>query len=147
MGSRARRKQRWSTQTLTPLLEGPDPDMQEEGNKKESSWEVIREWFRLQKGLPAGNSFSVSLHGSIPVKGQDLRLLLGVLGCPLAPIPLVNDPIHRIHIKNTPIVSSSTLLIHMFIFLIRQLHLINFFYRKILPRIISSNNIWQQQGV
>lgn len=81
--------------------------MQEEGNKKESSWEVIREWFRLQKGLPAGNSFSVSLHGSIPVKGQDLRLLLGVLGCPLAPIPLVNDPIHRIHIKNTPIENSA----------------------------------------
>ncbi|KAG6758109.1 hypothetical protein POTOM_038445 [Populus tomentosa] len=107
MGSRARRKQRCCTQTLTPLLEGPDPDMQEEGNKKESSWEVIREWFRLQKGLPAGNSFSVSLHGSIPVKGQDLRLLLGVLGCPLAPIPLVNDPIHRIHIKNTPIENSA----------------------------------------
>ncbi|KAJ6899975.1 hypothetical protein NC652_026194 [Populus alba x Populus x berolinensis] len=107
MGSRARRKQRWCSQTLTPLLEGPDPDMQEEGNKKESSWEVIREWFRLQKGLPAGNSFSVSLHGSIPVKGQDLRLLLGVLGCPLAPIPLVNDPIHRIHIKNTPIENSA----------------------------------------
>ncbi|KAJ6432358.1 hypothetical protein OIU84_019574 [Salix udensis] len=81
--------------------------MQEEGNKKESSWEVIREWFRLQKGLSAGNNFSVPLYGSIPVKRQDLRLLLGVLGCPLAPIPLVNDPIHRIHIKNTPIENSA----------------------------------------
>ncbi|KAJ6429387.1 hypothetical protein OIU84_020923 [Salix udensis] len=79
MGSRARWKQRWCTQTLTPLLEGPDPDMQEE----------------------------VSLYGSIPAKRQDLRLLLGVLGCPLAPIPLVNDPIHRIHIKNTPIENSA----------------------------------------
>ncbi|CAK7326035.1 unnamed protein product [Dovyalis caffra] len=107
MGSRARRKQRWSTQTLTPLLEGPDPDMQEEGNKKESSWEIIREWFRLQKGLSAGNHFSVSLYGSMPAKRQDLRLLLGVLGCPLAPIPLVDDPIHRIHIKNTPIENSA----------------------------------------
>ncbi|KAG5240085.1 PLANT/T8K14-16 PROTEIN [Salix purpurea] len=107
MGSRARWKQRWCTQTLTPLLEGPDPDMQEEGNKKESSWEIIREWFRLQKGLSAGNSFTVSLYGSIPAKRHDLRLLLGVLGCPLAPIPLVNDPIHRIHIKNTPIENSA----------------------------------------
>ncbi|KAJ6324946.1 hypothetical protein OIU76_012103 [Salix suchowensis] len=84
MGSRARRKQRWCAQTLTPLLEGPDPDMQEEGN-----------------------NFSVPLYGSVPVKRQDLRLLLGVLGCPLAPIPLVNDPIHRIHIKNTPIENSA----------------------------------------
>lgn len=108
MGSRARWKQRWCTQTLTPLLEGPDPDMQEEGNRKESSWEIIREWFRLQRGLSAGNNFTVSLYGSIPAKRQDLRLLLGVLGCPLAPIPLVNDPIHRIHIKNTPIVSCCT---------------------------------------
>ncbi|XP_024462299.1 uncharacterized protein LOC7462142 isoform X1 [Populus trichocarpa] len=107
MGSRARWKQRWCTQTLTPLLEGPDPDMQEEGNKKESSWEIIREWFRLQRGLSAGNNFTVSLYGSIPAKRQDLRLLLGVLGCPLAPIPLVNDPIHRIHIKNTPIENSA----------------------------------------
>ncbi|KAJ6768277.1 LIPASE [Salix koriyanagi] len=53
------------------------------------------------------NSFTVSLYGSIPAKRHDLRLLLGVLGCPLAPIPLVNDPIHRIHIKNTPIENSA----------------------------------------
>lgn len=106
MGSRARRKQRWCTQTLTPLLEGPDPEMQEEGNKKESSWEVIREWFRIQKGISGTSNLSMSLYGSnIPTKRQDLRLLLGVLGCPLAPIPLVNDPILRIHVKDIPIVS------------------------------------------
>ncbi|KDP44656.1 hypothetical protein JCGZ_19692 [Jatropha curcas] len=106
MGSRTRRKQRWCTQTLTPLLEGPDPDMQEEGNKKESSWEIIREWFRLQKGFSGTNNnfSSISPYGSFSPanKGQDLRLLLGVLGCPLAPIPLVSDPIHRIHIKDIP---------------------------------------------
>ncbi|EOY14307.1 C-type mannose receptor 2 [Theobroma cacao] len=108
MGSRARRKQRWCTQTLTPLMEGPDPEMQEEGNKKESSWEVIREWFRTQKGLSASN-FSMSLYGSnsIPAKRQDLRLLLGVLGCPLAPIPLVNHPIHHIRVKDIPIETST----------------------------------------
>ena len=104
MGSRARRKQRWCTQTLTPLMEGPDPEMQEEGNKKESSWEVIREWFRTQKGLSATN-FSMSLYGNIPARRQDLRLLLGVLGCPLAPIPLVNHPIHQLRVKDIPIVS------------------------------------------
>lgn len=111
MSSKARRKQRWCTQTLTPLMEGPDPEMLEEGNKKESSWEVIREWFRIQKGISSGtnhNNFSMSLEGSnIPAKRQDLKLLLGVLGCPLAPIPLVNDPILRIHIKDIPIETSS----------------------------------------
>ncbi|WCJ28628.1 hypothetical protein M5689_010313 [Euphorbia peplus] len=86
-------KQRWCTQsTLTPLMEGPDPEMQEEYycNKKESSWEVIREWFRLQKGFPSSNYSAVTPYGdnNSPNKGHDLRLLLGVLGCPLAPIPL-----------------------------------------------------------
>ena len=93
-------------------MEGPDPEMQEEGTKKESSWEVIREWFRLQKGGGLGvhgsSSFSLSLYGNIPSKTQDLRLLLGVLGCPLAPIPLATDPLHRLHIKDIPIVSIYT---------------------------------------
>ncbi|KAJ9168606.1 hypothetical protein P3X46_020106 [Hevea brasiliensis] len=108
MGSRARRKQRWCTQPLTPLMEGPDPDMQEEGNKKESSWEIIREWFRMQKGFSVNHfSSSVTPYGSIPAnKKQDLRLLLGVLGCPLAPIPLVSDPIHHLHIKDIPMENS-----------------------------------------
>ncbi|XP_034678126.1 uncharacterized protein LOC117908585 [Vitis riparia] len=112
MASRARKKQqRWCTQPLTPLMEGPDPEMQEEGTKKESSWEVIREWFRLQKGGGLGvhgsSSFSLSLYGNIPAKTQDLRLLLGVLGCPLAPIPLATDPLHLLHIKDIPIETSS----------------------------------------
>lgn len=114
MGTRARRKQSWYTQTLTPLMEGPmDPEMQEEGNKKERSWEVIREWFRAQKGSSLSSSptsFSMSNYfygnGSIPpARKHDLRLLLGVLGCPLAPIPLLNHPIHHIRLKDIPIVS------------------------------------------
>ncbi|XAR67243.1 hypothetical protein NMG60_11001923 [Bertholletia excelsa] len=116
MGSRARRRQRWtSVQPLTPLMEGPDLEMQDEASKKESSWEVIREWFRVQRNIPAGeagsNGLSMSLYGSnIPAKRQDLRLLLGVLGCPLAPIPIsLNLPtIQRAHtIKDIPIETSS----------------------------------------
>ncbi|KAK9266668.1 hypothetical protein L1049_005504 [Liquidambar formosana] len=107
MASKARRRQRWCTQPLTPLMEGPDFEVQDEGSKKESSWEVIREWFRTQRGFPSG-SFSVSPYGSsVPAKGPDLRLLLGVLGCPLSPIPLVNDPIHLLHIKDIPIETST----------------------------------------
>lgn len=96
-------------------MEGPDPDMHDEGNKKESSWEIIREWFRLQKGINSSSatSFSnnMSLYGTnynIPAKGQDLRLLLGVLGCPLAPIPFLHHQTHPNihHIKDIPFVSA-----------------------------------------
>jgi len=108
MGSRARWRQSWAPQPLTPLIEGPGPEMQEEGTKKESSWEVIREWFRTQKISPGG-SFSQSFYGTIHAKTQDLRLLLGVLGCPLAPIPSAHDPTLSIHIKDTPFVKSLSL--------------------------------------
>lgn len=107
----ARRKQRWcATQPLTPLMEGPDLEMhhhrRQSGNKKEisSSWDVIREWFRAQRssaadpaGAPGGggsrsNSFAMSSSvypaNIATAKRQDLRLLLGVLACPLGPIPL-----------------------------------------------------------
>ncbi|KAM5586895.1 hypothetical protein ABKV19_005697 [Rosa sericea] len=113
MGSKARKKQMWSPQPLTPLMEGPDPEMQEEGGKKESSWEAIREWFRAQKGLPQGSNLSTSAYGSngstIPAKRQDLRLLLGVLGCPLAPIPQASEPVYHPmpHIKDIPFETST----------------------------------------
>ncbi|KAL1823052.1 hypothetical protein ACET3Z_009830 [Daucus carota] len=120
------RKQRWCTQVpLTPLLEGPDVEMQEyyEGNKKESSWEIIREWFKIQKSSvsPEGGSGRFSSPSSSsnslafgnggnggyyvsPAKRHDLRLLLGVLGCPLAPIPSLNfknvKPDHNHMIKD-----------------------------------------------
>ncbi|XP_010539570.1 PREDICTED: uncharacterized protein LOC104813603 [Tarenaya hassleriana] len=120
------RKQRWGTppQTLTPLMEGPDPEMQEEGAKKESSWEVIREWFRVHKGI-SGNLSSSSIQplnstnngggGCVDgvAKRQDIRLLLGVLGCPLAPISLSSDPngddsfLSPVHIKDAPLETSS----------------------------------------
>ena len=122
MGSKARKKQVWCAQPLTPLMEGPDPEMQEEGIKKESSWEVIREWFRVQKGFQGStnnnNSFSISSFGcNIPAKRQDLRLLLGVLGCPLAPIPIVNEPIDNLlHLKDIPFVSTiNHIIIHTYL--------------------------------
>ncbi|XP_010260760.1 PREDICTED: uncharacterized protein LOC104599764 [Nelumbo nucifera] len=105
MGSRTRRKQRWYSQPLTPLMEGPDLEAQG-GGKKESSWEVIRNWVRLQRSFSRSN-FPVSFYGSGPAKRQDLRLLLGVLGCPLAPVPLFNDSIYHLPMKDIPIETSS----------------------------------------
>lgn len=106
MGSKGRWRQSWAPQPLTPLMEGPDPEMQEEGGKKERSWEVIREWFRAQKISPSGN-LANSFYGTIQAKTQDLRLILGVLGCPLSPIPLAHDPTHTINrIKDAPFETS-----------------------------------------
>lgn len=101
MGSKGRWRQSWAPQPLTPLMEGPDPEMQEEGGKKEKSWEVIREWFKAQKISPSGN-LAQSFYGTIQAKTQDLRLILGVLGCPLSPIPLSHD---SANIKDVPFVS------------------------------------------
>ncbi|KAF3325478.1 hypothetical protein FCM35_KLT10549 [Carex littledalei] len=83
-------------QQLTPLTEDPDPESHGDHNKarKETSWDLVKTWFRANtdKGTE-----------------RNLRLVLGVLGCPLAPIPLTcetND--HSIiSIKNTPIEASS----------------------------------------
>ncbi|KAK4439531.1 hypothetical protein Salat_0288000 [Sesamum alatum] len=113
MASRCRRQQRWCPQPLTPLMEGPDFGVEDqEGYKKESSWELIREWFRTHRNVPGGTaafSSSMSLYGPnvSPAKRQDLRLLLGVLGCPLAPIPISNHPVSRLHIKDIPLETST----------------------------------------
>ncbi|XP_057461009.1 uncharacterized protein LOC130751412 [Actinidia eriantha] len=132
------RRERGCVQALTPLMEGPDLEMQDEyllatSKKAESSWEIIREWFRvLQRNnasAPAGRrrgrgssssrslnnggsgggfSFSMSMSlynnnsNNIKAKRQDLRLLLGVLGCPLAPIPIPTTIINPIPIHLQP---------------------------------------------
>ncbi|KAL0353368.1 UNVERIFIED_CONTAM: hypothetical protein Sangu_0918100 [Sesamum angustifolium] len=113
MASRCRRQQRWCPQPLTPLMEGPDFGVEDQEGyyKKESSWELIREWFRTQRNVPGGTAFSssMSLYGPnvSPAKRQDLRLLLGVLGCPLAPIPISNTSVSRLHIKDIPLETST----------------------------------------
>ncbi|KAL5978760.1 hypothetical protein ACLOJK_029877 [Asimina triloba] len=116
MGPRSgrRRYQRWYTQPLAPLLEGPDPDTHGEACKKESSWDVIRTWVRMQmeKGSSAGGgaaNFSISsLYGNIgSAKRPDLKLMLGVLGCPLAPISLAHQETPSLHLKDIPIETSS----------------------------------------
>ncbi|KAL0363071.1 UNVERIFIED_CONTAM: hypothetical protein Scaly_1262300 [Sesamum calycinum] len=113
MASRCRRQQRWCPQPLTPLMEGPDFGVEDQEGyyKKESSWELIREWFRTQRNVPGGTAFSssMSLYGPnvSPAKRQDLRLLLGVLGCPLAPIPISNNSVSRLHIKDIPLETST----------------------------------------
>lgn len=83
MGSRdgERRTGRWRVQAaLTPLIEGPDSEVKEEEvlKEKESSWDVIRSWFRARTIHSGGGGGCRS--------SMDLKLTLGVLGCPLAPV-------------------------------------------------------------
>lgn len=79
-------------QQLTPLAEDPDPESHSDKARKETSWDVVKTWFRAHTDKGAE---------------RNLRLVLGVLGCPLAPIPLTTekDDHNIISIKTTPIVS------------------------------------------
>ncbi|KAG6572489.1 hypothetical protein SDJN02_26991, partial [Cucurbita argyrosperma subsp. argyrosperma] len=110
--SKSRRRQIWYSQPLTPLMEGPDPQFQDqEANKKDSSasnWEFLRDWFKIQRNLPP--SLPPSSFTNVPnSKTQDLKLLLGVLACPLAPIPLhshSNSPPQSHFPRDTPLETS-----------------------------------------
>ncbi|KAK8623414.1 hypothetical protein V6N13_118299 [Hibiscus sabdariffa] len=86
-------------EALSPLREGPDPDgMDGEDSRTEGRW---AQWMKGQ--LSRGPSVSSST-----CKRSDLRLLLGVLGAPLAPVHVsALEPFPHLSIKDTPIESSS----------------------------------------
>lgn len=82
-------------ETLTPLIEGPDPDASENGDPK-----------RIGSGLGHWMKGQLSRAPSVSYKRSDLRLLLGVMGAPLAPVHVCStDPLPHLSIKDTPIVS------------------------------------------
>ncbi|KAK4406657.1 hypothetical protein Sango_0672200 [Sesamum angolense] len=83
-------------ETLSPLREGPDPNGSDSGDPRNDRW---AHWLcRAPAVSTAGPGFSRS----------DLRLLLGVLGAPLAPVHVSNsDPLPHLCIKDTPIETSS----------------------------------------
>lgn len=96
-------------ETLTPLMEGPDPDGCDggEGGKKEG-------WGHWMKGqLSRAPSSSSSSAATSAYRRSDLRLLLGVMGAPLAPVHVSTaDPLPHLSIKDTPIVSFYSFLPH-----------------------------------
>ncbi|KAL2948352.1 hypothetical protein AAZX31_20G119300 [Glycine max] len=81
-------------ETLTPLMEGPDPDGTENGDPK-----------RIGSGLGHWMKGQLSRAPSVSsYKRSDLRLLLGVMGAPLAPVHVSStDPLPHLSIKDTPI--------------------------------------------
>ncbi|EOY15781.1 hypothetical protein QUC31_000718 [Theobroma cacao] len=86
-------------EALSPLKEGPDPDGTDGGDSRmEGRW---AQWMKGQ--LTRAPSVSTST-----CKRSDLRLLLGVLGAPLAPVHVSTlEPLPHLSIKDTPIESSS----------------------------------------
>ena len=100
-------------ETLTPLMEGPDQDGAEIGESKRSG-SGLGQWMKGQLGrtptvtassMGYNNSSSSSRSSS---RRSDLRILLGVMGAPLAPLHVsTTDPLPHLSIKDTPIVSLS----------------------------------------
>lgn len=84
--------------SLRPVMEGPDPDGGEIGESKRVG-SGLGHWMKGQLSrAPSVTSMSY--------KRSDLRLLLGVMGAPLAPVHVnSNDPLPHLSIKDTPIVS------------------------------------------
>lgn len=98
-------------ETLTPLMEGPDPDGSEIGESKRSGL-GLGHWMKGQ----LSRTPSVT---SAAYRRSDLRLLLGVMGAPLAPVHVsTTDPLPHLSIKDTPIVSIPPSICLRFFFMI-----------------------------
>ncbi|MBA0556998.1 hypothetical protein Golob_027057 [Gossypium lobatum] len=77
-------------EALSPLMEGPEPDRGKSGDPK---------WF----GSVIGQLCTSTNH-----RRSNLRLLLGIMGAPLAPVHVsYNDPLPHLSIKDTSIETSS----------------------------------------
>ncbi|KMT02240.1 hypothetical protein BVRB_9g206310 [Beta vulgaris subsp. vulgaris] len=86
---------------LSPLREGPD-QCGARDEREDTGW---AHWMKRNPSVSASASSSSS---SAACKRSDLRLLLGVLGAPLAPVHVsASDPLPHLSIKDTPIETSS----------------------------------------
>ncbi|KAH9287801.1 hypothetical protein KI387_031918 [Taxus chinensis] len=103
MGRKSGRKNQISqVHTLGPLMEEPNPEAYEAA-KKYSSWGVLLDWLRGQMEKNVTNPW----HGRNGGQCSDLKLLVGVLGCPLGPVTIASDPLPLLSIKDVPFETSS----------------------------------------
>lgn len=114
-----------SMRTLTPLIEGPDPNAGEMGDSKRVG---LGQWMMGQlsraPSMAGSNGFSSNGNNN---KRSDLRLLLGVMGAPLAPVYVsTTDPLPHLCIKDTPIVNFS-LFTHTHIHVYASTYLVGFY--------------------
>lgn len=91
-------------EALSPLKEGPDGNDGEDSNRGgEGKW---GHWMKGQLTRNPSVSSSASSSAAADCKRSDLRLLLSVLGAPLAPVHVcTTDPFPHLSIKDIPIVS------------------------------------------
>ncbi|EAY83663.1 uncharacterized protein [Oryza sativa Japonica Group] len=100
---------------LAPLMEGPDPESGDGGRSSSSAAAARREgWGRWVRGQlsrapsTAGAAVVAAGGGGGAARRNDLRLLLGVMGAPLAPVHVAaGEPLPHLSIKDTPIETSS----------------------------------------
>lgn len=91
-------------EALAPLMEGPDPDGAHPDPRRVGSG--LGQWMRGQFLRVPSSSVGASGSSLGCSKRNDFRLLLGVMGAPLAPIHVnASDPLPHLSIKDTPIVS------------------------------------------
>jgi hypothetical protein len=93
-------------EALAPLMEGPDPEAAPGAGAGGARREGWGQWVRGQLQLaraPASAGADASA-----ARRNDLRLLLGVMGAPLAPVHVcAAEPLPHLSIKDTPIVRTS----------------------------------------
>ncbi|XP_073006329.1 uncharacterized protein [Typha latifolia] len=93
-------------EALAPLMEGPDPGEGWVGEEKKEGW---GKWVRghLARAPSVSGACEVAGPSSLE-RRSDLRLLLGVMGVPLAPVHVCTaEPLPHLSIKDTPIETSS----------------------------------------
>ena len=102
---------------LAPLMEGPDPEPSdgESGGCRGAARGRKEGWGHWVRGQFArAPSSAVAAAGALR---NDLRMLLGVLGAPLAPVHVcASEPLPHLSVKDTPIVSASLVTLLLCIF-------------------------------
>ncbi|XP_059631109.1 uncharacterized protein LOC132273992 [Cornus florida] len=87
--------------SLRPVEEGPHPDGSDGGDSRLERWS---HWMKGQRYRTPPRSVSSSTSSTAGYQRSDLRLLLGVLGAPLAPVHVSNnDPLPHLGIKDISI--------------------------------------------
>jgi hypothetical protein len=104
---------------LAPLMEGPDPEPSDgDGGGCRGAARGRKEgWGHWVRGQFARAPSSAAA-GAGALR-NDLRMLLGVLGAPLAPVHVcASEPLPHLSVKDTPIVSASLVTLLLCIFFV-----------------------------
>ncbi|KAL5217134.1 hypothetical protein ABZP36_017818 [Zizania latifolia] len=95
-------------EVLAPLIEGPDMVEGDAGGDESGRRDGFGQWVRGHLSRTPSMASGGGAGGGGSFRRSDLRLLLGVMGAPLAPVPAsTTEALPHLSIKGTPIESSS----------------------------------------